>query len=167
MKASLIVASVWMLSAAMLQGAEHGFDEMVQAISDQLHARPLHIPFFGLVNVAAAVARPAGVKHLDLAVFQNLDVDESAAREIGKAVRQIDGGWRPFIHVRSSQHGHDENVVVYMTADGGDCKLLVMTLEPNEATVVEVRLNPENLEAFLDSNRGLRGLRTGSHSPGD
>src|SRR3984957_14247486 len=100
MKAALILIAVWMLSCAVVQGAERGFDDIVRAISDQFHTRPLRIPFFGLVNVATFVAQPAGVKHLDLAVFQGLDLDDHSARDLAEAVRTADGGWRPFVRVR-------------------------------------------------------------------
>jgi len=150
MKAALIVAAGWMLSCAVVQGAERGFDEIVRAISDQLHARPMHIPFFGLVNLATFAVHPAGVKHVDLAVFENLDVDAHTARGIAEAMRNADGGWKPFVQVRSWKDGDEETVIVYMAADRSDCKLLVMTLEAHEATVVEVRLNPEALQVWLN-----------------
>jgi hypothetical protein len=151
MKATLAVAAGLMLSCAVVQGAEREFDDVIRAISDQFHARPLHIPFLGLLNLATFVAHPAGVKHLDLAVFQNLDVDSHAARHLAEAVHKLaDGSWRPFLQVRSSNHGHEETVIVYMGDDGADCKLLVMTLEPKEATVVEVKLKPEGLQAWLN-----------------
>lgn len=150
MKAALIVTAGLMLSCAIVQGAERGFDEIVRAISDQLHARPLHIPFFGLVNLAAFVAEPAGVKHVDLAVFENLDLNEHTARDIAEAMHATDSGWKPFVQVRSWKHGAQETVIVYIAGDQRDCKLLVMTLEPREATVVEVRLNPEALQVWLN-----------------
>ena len=157
MKAALIVAAGWMLSCAVVQGAERGFDDIVRAISDQLHMRPMHIPFFGLVNLATFAVHPAGVKHIDLAVFENLDVDEHTARGIAEAMRNAEGGWKPFVQVRSwkhgdpeTKHGDQETVIVYMAADRSDCKLLVMTFEAHEATVVEVRLNPEALQVWLN-----------------
>ncbi len=57
-----------------------------------------------------------------------------------------------------------ETVIVYMAdvsrGDAGrECRLLVITLEPEEATVVEVKLNPEGLEVWLNGDRSLRGLR--------
>ena len=36
------------------------FGDIVRAISDEFHTKPTRIPFFGLVNVVAFVARPAG-----------------------------------------------------------------------------------------------------------
>ena len=154
MKTALIVAAGWMLSCAVVQGAEREFNDIVRAISDELHTRPLHIPFFGLVNLATSVAHPAGVKHIDLAVFENLDLDEHAARHIAEAIRSADPGWKPFIQVRSSNHGHPETVIVYMADYRSDCKLLVISLEPEEATVVELKLNPEGLQVWLNHPEG-------------
>ena len=134
-----------MLSCAALQGAQRGFDEIVRAISDQFHTRPLHIPFFGLVNAATFVARPAGVKHLDLALFENLNVGDEGERDIAKAILMTDGGWRPFVKV----HGHAETILVFMAQDRGDCQLLVVAIESGEATVVELKLNPEGLQEWL------------------
>lgn len=150
MRAALIVTASWMVSCAMLQGAERGFDDMVQAISDRLHTRPLHIPFFGLVNVATFVAHPGGVKHLDLAVFQNLDLDDNGSRDLAQAIRMADGSWQPFVRV----HSRAETVLVYMGQERNDCKLLVVTIETGEVTVVELKLNPEGVQAWLREPAG-------------
>ena len=147
MKTALLVAASWMLSCAVVQGAEREFDDIVRAISDELHARPTHIPFFGLVNFATSVAHPAGVKHLDMAVFEDLDLDEHAAKGIAETIRKSVGGrWKPFVQVRS----RDETVIVYMQEDRADCKLLVTTVEAGEVTLVQVKLNPEGLQVWLD-----------------
>jgi hypothetical protein len=163
MRAALIVAAGWMLCGAAVQGAERGFDDIVRAISEQLHTRPLHIPFFGLVNLATSVAHPAGVKHIDLAVFENLDLDEHATLRVAEAIRSADQRWKPFIRVRSRNHGHEETVMVYMADVSSDtrrdCNLLVITLGPEEATVVELKLNPEGLDVWLNGDRSLHGLR--------
>jgi hypothetical protein len=145
MKAVLIVTAVWMSSCAVLEGADRGFDDIVRAISNQFHTRPLHIPFFGLVNFATFVAHPAGVKHIDLAVFENLNLDDQAARDLAEAIRMADGGWQPFVRVR----GHAQTVLVYMAEERGDCRLLVLTVETGEVTVVELKLNPEATQAWL------------------
>jgi len=147
MKATLILASVWMLSCAAMQGAERGFDDVVRAISEQFHTRPLHIPFFGLVSFAAAVAHPAGVKHLDLAVFQDLNLGDHWSRDLAQAIRMADGGWEPFVRV----HRPAETVLVYITQERSDCKLLVVTVETGEVTVVELKLNPEAMQVWLQA----------------
>jgi hypothetical protein len=147
MKTALLVAASWMLSCAVAQGAEQGFDEIVRAISDQLHTRPMHIPFFGLVNAATFVAQPAGVKHIDLAVFENLDLGDHAVKDVAEVIRKSAGGrWKPFVQVRS----RDETVIVYMEEDREDCRLLVTTVENGELTLVEVKLNPKGLQVWLN-----------------
>jgi hypothetical protein len=145
MKAALILTAVLMVSCAVVQGAERGFDDIVHAISDQFHTQPLHIPFLGLVRFATFVAHPGGVKQLDLAVFENLDLDDRGARDLAEAIRAADGGWRPFVRV----HGHEETVVVYMAQERSDCKLLVFTAQHGEVTVVELKLNPEAVQIWL------------------
>jgi hypothetical protein len=147
MKTALLVAASWMLSCAVVQGAERGFDEIVRAISDQLHTRPLHIPFFGLVNAATFVAQPAGVKHIDLAVFENLDLNDHTAKDVAEVIRKSAGGrWKPFVQVRS----REETAIVYMEEDQADCRLLVATVEAGEVTLVEVKLNPKGLQVWLN-----------------
>jgi hypothetical protein len=145
MKAPLIIAASLMFSCAALEGAQREFEDIVQAISDQLHARPLHIPFFGLVNFATWVAHPAGVKHLDFAVFENFKLNDHTASDIAEAIGSSDGGWRPFVRER----GHGETVLVYMAQQQNDCKLLVAAIESGELTIVELKLNPEAIRVWL------------------
>src|SRR5437016_3946483 len=124
----------WLLFVACLhaQAADREFTDVVHAISAEFRTRPMHIPLFGLVNAVAFVVRPAGAKHIDLAVFENLDTRGS---DVGASIRAAVGGsWKPFIQVRSSKHGSDETVLVYMRPHGSDCKLLVATVERREAT---------------------------------
>jgi hypothetical protein len=155
MKAALVVVAGWMLCCAVVQGAERGFDDIVRVISDQLHTRPMHIPFFGLVNLATSVAHPAGVKHLDLAVFEDLDLDDHAVKDLAEVIRKSAGGrWKPFVQVRSRNYGHEETVLVYMQEDRADCKLLVTTIETGEVTLVEVKLDPEGLQVWLNHPEG-------------
>jgi hypothetical protein len=145
MKAALVVIASWMLACAVLEGAEREFDEIVRVVSNGFHTRPVHIPFFGLVNLATSVARPSGVKHVDLAVFENLDLGGHAAGDIAETIRSMDRGWLPFVRV----HNHAETVLVYMTQERSDCKLLVVTIESGELTVVELKLNPEAMQGWL------------------
>ena len=144
-KGVLLVVAVLMLCAAALQGAQREFDDVVRAISDQLHARPLHIPFFGLVNFAAFAVHPDGVKHLNLAVFENVDLNDRAIRDLTETIQSAEGEWIPFVRVRD----HAERVLVYMAQERGDCKLLVASIERNELTLVELKLNPEALQVWL------------------
>jgi hypothetical protein len=150
------------LASTAAYAADREFRDIVNAISDEFHTRPLHIPFFGLVNMVAYVARPAGTKHIDLAVFENLDSRDRDGRELAQSIRRAVGGaWKPFVQVWSRRGGHQETVLVYMRMEGHDCKLLVTSIEPNEATVVQLKLNPEALQRWLVSPRDSAGHHWG------
>jgi hypothetical protein len=128
MKAALIVTAAWMLSCAVLQGAERGFDDIVRAISSEFHARPLRIPFFG-----------------HIAVFENLDVDDQRSRDLVEAIRTTDGGWQPFVQVRE----HAETVLVYVAPGSSKCRMLVVAIEPGELTLVELKLSAHEMQVWL------------------
>ena len=143
-----------LIACALASGAAHAtdrqFKDVVNAIADEFHTRPTHIPFFGLVNAVTFVARPAGTKHIELAVFENLDSRDRDEHDLSQSIRRAVGGaWKPFVQVWS-RHG-EETVFVFVRAEGHDCRFLVTTIGPNEATVVELRLNPEGLQKWLMS----------------
>jgi hypothetical protein len=150
---SLIVVAALMLSSAVLQGAEREFDEIVRAISDQFHTRPVHIPFLGFVNFAM---RPAGVKHAGLAVFEDLDLDDGAAFAVAKTIRATDDRWSQFVRVQDRA----TTVLVFMEQERSDCKLLVAAIERGEITVVELKLNPAALQVWFrePDSSAVRGV---------
>jgi hypothetical protein len=161
----LMVASALCCPAAF--GVDRQFGDIVRAISDEFGTRPTQIPLFGLVNAVTFVVRPAGTSHIDLAVFEHLDARNRTGRDLQDIVQKAVGrGWTPFVQVHSRRHGQEEVVLVYMRPEGRDCRLLVTSIEPTEATVVQLKLNPEGLQRWLNSpeesaraTHGMRGSR--------
>jgi len=97
------------------------------------------------VNAFAAVVHPAGAKHVDLAVFENLNPEDRP--RAGTIQRAVGGSWTPFVHVRSNRDR--ETVYVYMRQSGRDWKLLLVSLERNEATVVQLLLDADGLARWM------------------
>jgi hypothetical protein len=144
----VLLASTWCCPAA--QAADRTFKDIVEAISDEFHTKPLRIPMFGLVNVVAFVARPAGARHIDLAIFEDLDYERRAGRDVAEFVRNTVGrNWKPFVTVTSRRRGQEETTLIYMREDGGDTRLLITSIERSEATVVQLRLNPDGLARWF------------------
>lgn len=130
------------------------FHDIVSEISATFHTQPMHIPFMSMVSFFVGVARPAGVKNLDLAVFENLDTHDADGEALLAKIRGVvGGGWRPFVTVRSHRAGHEELTLIHLKPDGRDYKMLITTLESNEATVIELKLNPEAVIAKVDTLR--------------
>lgn len=146
------IAVACLLSAASLRAADREFSEVVGVISDEFHTRPTSIPLFGLVNVFTAAVRPAGTRHIDLAVFEHLSEHDCQGRNLTEALLNAVGrSWKPFVQVRSRRNGHEETVLVYMRQQGNEWKLLVTAVERDEATVVQLLLNADALARWMAS----------------
>lgn len=139
--AAMLAACV--LCAGAMQGSDREFSDVVEAIGDTLHAQPTRIPFFGLVNLVTAAKHPGGTKHIDLAIFEHLN---GYGRDLPEKIRAAVGtDWKPFVQVRSE----GDTVFVYAKQIDADWKLLVVTLDSGEATVVELVLNADALSRWV------------------
>jgi hypothetical protein len=146
------LVAVCLLTAASARAADREFSEVVRVISDEFHTRPTSIPLFGLVNVFTAAVRPAGTRHIDLAVFEHLSDHDRQGRNLTEALLNAVGrSWKPFVQVRSRRNGREETVLVYMRQQGNEWKLLVTAVERDEATVVQLLLNADALARWMSS----------------
>ena len=150
MRAAFIATCL--LTAVSAQAADREFTEVVRVISDEFHTRPMSIPLFGLVNVFTAAVRPAGTRHIDLAVFEHLGNHDREGRNLTESILNAVGrSWKPFVQFRSRRNGHEETVLVYMRQQGNEWKLLVTAVEHDEATVVQLLLNADALARWMAS----------------
>ncbi len=145
MKRAAFLISACVLCGAIGQAADREFSDVVRAIGDECHARPTRIPLFGMVNAFAAVVHPAGAKHIDLAVFENLNSEDRP--RAGTIQRAVGTSWTPFIQVHSNRDR--ETVYVYMRQVGHDWKLLLVSMERAEATVVQLLLDADGLARWM------------------
>ena len=97
---------------------------------------------------SSPVARPAGAKHLDVAIFENLCRDRSRGNVVETIRGSVGAPWRRFIEVRSQNHGR-EDTIVYLRQEKDDWKLLLTSIEREQAVVVQIRLNPEGLRRWM------------------
>jgi hypothetical protein len=147
----LLLISACLLSTLPASAADREFNEVVRVISQEFHTRPTSVPLMGLVNFVTAVAHPAGTRHIDIAIFEHLGGrDGDSGNLMQKLQNAVGRSWTPFIKVRSYHHGDEETVLVYMRQEGpSDWRLLITAVEPEEATVVQLRLNPEALAKWV------------------
>jgi hypothetical protein len=135
-----------LLGATFAFASEHReFDDIVDAISSHYRSEPKRLPFSGLINTVAFFVRPAGAKHLDLAVFEDLrgPMEPNVIRNL------VGDDWKPFVQVYA-RRPENETTLIYMRPEGRDTRLLITTLERREATVVQLRLNLDALRRWFD-----------------
>lgn len=122
------------------------FKAVVKNVRAACGGKKVRIPFLGLANFAAKFVRPAGVKSFKLAVFEDLRMSGDVTG-LGAAVgRSLGPEWRPLVRVRGGRGA--EQTYVYVRDAGDDLKLMVVTLDGEQATVIHVKVSPEALARF-------------------
>ena len=139
-----LIAFLILVSAA---SAGSDFDLLVRAMESNYGTKRLQIPFMGVANFFVKVARPAGTKDFKLAVLEHIDDTLHPSAEQLETTFQPQG-WRPFVKVVSRKSG--ERVHIYARQSHRDHELLITTLERNEATMVQVRVDAERLAKWVN-----------------
>jgi len=98
----------------------------------------------------------AGVKGFKIVLFEDQQVFSSNPDSDLDDVIQSAGehGWQPLVK-SYSRRGHEHNYI-YARTEGKDLKLLIVNVEPGEAVVIQVKINPDKLARFVDENEGVR-----------
>lgn len=142
------------------------FGRIVHHIEASYHVHRNHRFLMGCVGLMVHFWHVGGVKSLKLAIFENQHLDGAMGDSELDAIiqRASRSGWQPMI--RSYSRHSAEHDYVYAQPDGKDLKLLVVSVESNEAEVVQIKLDPEKLEQFLNENVHHSGRHSYSGTDG-
>lgn len=122
------------------------FDAIVKHVRAACGGKKVRIPFLGLAGFATKLVRPAGVKSLKLAVFEDLTRTGDMSG-LGAAIGQSLGPeWRPLVRIRSGRGA--EQTHVYVREAGDNLKVMIVALDGDQATVIRAKVNPEALARF-------------------
>jgi hypothetical protein len=125
---------------------DHEFHGVVTAIEHQYGVRHTHIPFLGF---AMFFARPEGVSGFKLAIFENLHSSSTRGDDLRPIVESSLGeGWHLFVSTHSREDG--ENTLIYTNLSDGNLQMLIVSIEPDEATVVEMKLSERAMKKWMD-----------------
>lgn len=151
---SALSAMFWMGS-----GAAHAddFGHIVRHIETRYHVHRQHRIVLGFAGLVVKVWHVAGVKSLKVALFEDQQFAGSATdRDLDEIIQRAGGnGWQPMVRSYSRRTG--EHTFIYAKDLGKDLQLLVVNVEPNEAVVAQVKVNPDRLFQVIDSN-GSEGV---------
>ncbi len=136
------------VSAAPATAGDREFNQIVERLSTAYGKKPM--PFMGLISFAARFAQPEGVTGMKLAIFDGVDPSLSPdPADFDAFVERVAGpDYSPMVRVRSNRDR--EQTYVYVRDAKSGYEMLVLSLEPSEAVVVKMHLNPKAMEAWLD-----------------
>ena len=148
-----------LLVAAFLMPAQNAFarddfGKIVHHIEVNYHVHRQHRWVMGLAGFTVKFWHVAGVKSLKGAIFENQPfVNAASDTRFDEVVRAaMDSGWQPLVQSWDRHNG--ERTYIYAQDLGKDMKLLVVSLESNEAVVLQVKVDPKKLNDFIEETNG-------------
>jgi len=151
----LLLATLLSFSVARAHAEDRAFKAISTHLKTRYKAKRRGIPFLGLANFAVKIVRPAGVKSIKVAIFEDLDdFNNINHAELNTVIREaLDEEWQPLVRVYSRRDG--QQVFVYARDEGQDIKLMVVTLNQTDALVARVKLDPGALAKFMEDPKIL------------
>lgn len=142
------------------------FGRIVHHIEASYHVHRNYRFLMGFAGIAVKFWHVGGVKSMKIAIFEDqhldgTDTDKKLDEIVGRASKS---GWQPMVRSISRRSG--EHVYIYAQQAGKDMKLLVVNVEPAEADVIQVKVDPDKLEQFLDENMHHSGHHEHSSTAG-
>ncbi len=144
MRRAIALFSLFLLA---LPAPASEFDWLVREFSRETGAKQVHVPFLGFARFVVNVGHPAGTTDMKLAIFERGDFDSLSFSSLTDST--VGDSWKPMIRVRSTK---GESTNIYSRCEGKRLSILITSLSGDDATFVEVRLQPEALMRFLDEH---------------
>lgn len=129
--------------------AKDDFGQIVKHIEVTYHVHRQHRFVMGMAGFVVKFWHIAGVKNFKGAIFENQpfvnSADDTRFNEVMRAA--MDSGWQPMIQEWDRHSG--ERTYIYAQDLGKDLKVLVVSLESDEAVVIQVKVDPNKLDEFI------------------
>jgi hypothetical protein len=151
-----VVVTLW--PRAVFAGDD--FNNIVRHIESQYHVHRSYPFLIGLAGLVAQAWPGTGVKDVKIALFEDQHLLQTASdSELDELVQAAgNSGWQPLVKSYSRRSG--DHSYIYAKPEGRYLSLLIVNVEPSEAEVVQVKIDPSKLEEFLND----RSVRThGGH----
>jgi hypothetical protein len=157
---------LWLAPLSVAAG-DKSFSSVVKHIKSNYKAKQQG--FFGMVMIArlaVKVVKPAGVKNFKVAMLKELDYSRGprpGQGEFHTFIRsKIDPVWSPLVEYSSPRQ--KQWTYVYASQDKGDVRVLVVTLQQEQAFIVQTKFSPEKLIEFMNDPK-IMGISLKSEQP--
>lgn len=132
------------MQTALAQNAD--YSAVVKLVESHYHVKHRGTPF--IATWAVKAVHPQGVRDFKMATFEDQDFSATSDAEFALAVRRLlTPTWQPLIQVRSRQDA--AQTYVYLKEAGENFKVMVVTIERRDATVLQAEVSPQTLAKWL------------------
>ncbi len=146
---SLVLSVVFVSAALPVSAKDDGYNSIVRHLKTHYSAKKVGIPFMWLAKLAVKVVKPAGVKSFSVTIFEDLKFRRDTLDTEMQAVMRnsMSEEWAPILRVRTRDR---EQAYMYMREAGENVRIMLVTIDNDQAVVVRAKLNPDKLAEFLD-----------------
>ncbi|MCW5959559.1 MAG: hypothetical protein KIS76_05305 [Pyrinomonadaceae bacterium] len=155
----LLVVSA--LAAVPTHANGNEYDAVCDRLESKFQAKKVKIPFMWLARMAVGIVRPAGVKSFKVTTYTDLKFSrEDLDNDMRVVMRDaFSADWSPILRIRSKT---GDQVYMNMRESGKNVKVLIVTINEKQATVIRAKFNPEKLGDFID-NPEIFGISLGEN----
>lgn len=158
----IFIAIALVAFSTPVHAKDDDFKSVVKMIEQFYGVKHVGIPFLAkagmkLATTAARIKggeakRIAEAGSIKLAIFENQDFSGDFVKFRATLNGALNVTWIPVIQTLSAQSG--EQTYIFLRSAGEKFNVLVITIEPREATVVQVTLSPKNLARLMKDPEG-------------
>lgn len=152
-------------SAPQTYAKGNEYKSVVKHLKTKYKAKKVKIPFMWLARFAVKVVRPAGVKSFSVTIFEDLNFSRDTLDAEMQAVMRnsLNAEWSPIFRVRSRE---GQQAYMYMRESGDDVRIMLVTIDKNQAAVIRAKFDPDKLIEFID-NPKILGVSLDDDKKGD
>lgn len=149
---SILTSLLFVIFVPNISAKDKEYEAIAKNLQSKFQAKKVKIPFMWLARFAVKIVKPAGVKSFNVTMFENLSFSrETLDEEMQSAMSDSLGAdWLPILRVRSRD---GEQVYAYMKENGKDIKMMLVTIDKNEAALIRATFNPDKLADFINNPR--------------
>ena len=158
----IFIAIALVVFSAPVQAKDDDFNSVVKMIEQFYEVKHQGIPFLAKagMKVATTAARIKGGQakriaeagSIKLAVFEDQSFDGDFVKFRASLNGALSLTWTPLIQTLSATDA--EQTYIFLRSAGEKFNVLVITIEPREATVIQVTLSPKNLAQLIKDPEG-------------
>lgn len=128
------------------------FGRIVGHIEADYHVHRNYRFLISFAGVMVKCTHVGGVKALKMAIFEDQHLPGTELDDRLDELVQFAGssGWQPLVRSFSRRSG--EHTYIYAKADRNNMKLLLVSVEPDEAVVIQVKIDPKKLSDFINEH---------------
>lgn len=149
---TFIVILILSFVAASVVAKPDPYKLMVNHLKKKYNAKQMRLPpIMGLVSFGARLYTKGAVKGLKVAIFKEQNFTETIQDSSFESVfKSFDASWSPMIRFYSRKQL--QRTYLYAKEAGKDMQVMIATMQADNAVVLTVKVNPEQLARFIEKH---------------